>query len=68
MVVRLVPAAEPAEAELSALIKKLQVVTGNEVEVMIAMQSEIPSAPAGKSRACISLINEPEGKSDEKFT
>ena len=68
VVVRLVLADELAETRLPALKEKLQGVTGSDVEVVIVLQSEIPSAPAGKSRAYISLVNEPERKSDPQFT
>ena len=68
VVVRLVPADGLAETRLPALKEKLQGVTGSDVEVVIALQSEIPSAPAGKSRIYISLVDEPEHKSDAQFT
>jgi len=68
VVVRLVPADELAETRLPALKEKLQGVTGSDVEVVIVLESEIPSAPAGKSRTYISLVNEPERKSDAQFT
>ena len=69
VVVRLVPADELlAKTRLPALKEKLQGVTGSDVEVVIVLQSEIPSAPAGKSRIYISLVNEPERKSDPQFT
>jgi phenylacetate-CoA ligase len=68
VVVRLVPADELlAKTRLPALKEKLLGVTGSDVEVVIALQSEIPSAPAGKSRIYISLVNEPERKSDAQF-
>jgi phenylacetate-CoA ligase len=69
VVVRLVPADELlAKTRLPALKEKLQGVTGSDVEVVIVLKSEIPSAPAGKSRIYISLVNEPERKSDAQFT
>ena len=69
VVVRLVPADELlAKTRLPALKEKLLGLTGSDVEVVIVLQSEIPSAPAGKSRIYISLVNEPERKSDPQFT
>jgi len=68
VVIRLVPVGEPAERALSGLKAKLQEQTGSDVEVVISVESEIPSAPAGKSRVYISLVNQPERKSDEQFS
>ncbi len=67
MVVRLVPVGEPAETKLSALTDKLQAMTGSDAEVVIVLLSEIPSAPAGKSRTYISLVNEADRKADKQF-
>jgi len=67
IVVRLVPSNEPSETTLAGLREKLQEQTGTGVEVVISLQSEIPSAPAGKSRVYVSLVNEPDRKSDAQF-
>ena len=68
VVVRLVPSNEPSEATLAGLRKKLQSQTGSGVEVVVSLQSELPSAPAGKSRVYVSLVNEPDRQSNEQFT